>query len=204
MNAPFDFIALMGRKVLEMLSSLGRLTFFAFAALMGLIRPPYRPGLWVYQMVEIGFFSLPVVALTAIFSGLVLALQSYTGLASLASDALAQTSTPRVVLSALVQELGPVLAGLMIAGRVGAAMAAELGTMRVSEQIDALHTLSTNPIAYLVSPRLLAATLMLPLLVLIADVLGIAAGYVLATARLGLNAQIYLDVSWQDITCCDA
>ena len=154
-------------------------------------------------MLEIGYFSLPVVGLTAAFSGLVLALQSYMGLAELASPDLAEDSTPRVVLSALVQELGPVLAGLMIAGRVGAAMAAEIGTMRVTEQIDALHTLSVNPIAYLVTPRLLAATLMLPLLVMVGNVIGTGAGYLLATSQLGLNSAAYLAITWETFSWYD-
>lgn len=196
MTYVFGVLAALGRGPVNAVAGLGRFVLFALAAIVGIFRPPYRPRLWGQHMLEIGYFSLPVVGLTAAFSGLVLALQSYAGLEALASPALAETSTPRVVLGALVQELGPVLAGLMIAGRVGAAMAAELGTMRVTEQIDALHTLSTDPIPYLVSPRVLAATLMLPVLVLIADVIGTAAGYLLATARLGLNPETYLQITW--------
>lgn len=203
MGMMLHMLATVGAAVLGGLASLGRLLQFAGAALLGLIRPPFRPGLIGQQMLEIGYFSLPVVGLTAAFSGLVLALQSYMGLAELASPSLAADSTPRVVLSALVQELGPVLAGLMIAGRVGAAMAAEIGTMRVTEQIDALHTLSTDPIAYLVSPRLIAATLMMPVLVLIADIIGTAGGFVLATARLGFNPDAYLAVTWETFDLFD-
>lgn len=194
-------LARIGRACLETLAALGRFAQFTAQALLGLARP--RPGLWGQQMLEIGFFSLPVVGLTAAFSGLVLVLQSYAGLADLASATLAETTTPRLVLTALVQELGPVLTGLMLAGRVGAAMAAELATLRVSEQIDALHTLSVNPIAYLVSPRLLAATLMLPLLVLLANLIGGGAAYILATTRLGLNPETYLQVTWQALSWAD-
>lgn len=192
-----SFFADIGSSVLGTLAGLGRLAIFGLNAVAGLFRPPFRPALWGQQILEIGYFSLPVVGLTAAFSGLVLALQSYSGLASLASSTLAEASTPRVVLGALVQELGPVLAGLMIAGRMGAAMAAELGTMRVSEQIDALHTLSTDPLPYLVSPRLIAATLTLPLLVIVANIIGVGAGFLLATQGLGLNADIYLAVTWE-------
>ena len=195
--------AWLGASVLRGLAGLGHFTLFGLQALAALFRPPFRVRLWGQQMLEIGYFSLPVVGLTAAFSGLVLALQSYMGLAELASPDLAADSTPRVVLSALVQELGPVLAGLMIAGRVGAAMAAEIGTMRVTEQIDALHTLGVNPIAYLVTPRLLAATLMLPLLVLIGDIIGAGAGYVLATTQLGLNSGAYLAITWETFSWYD-
>ncbi len=122
---------------------------------------------------EIGYYSLPVVGLTAIFTGMVLALQSYTGFARFS----AESAIPNVVVVSLTRELGPVLAGLMVAGRVGAAMAAEIGTMRVTEQIDALTTLSTDPFKYLVVPRLIAGILTLPLLVLIADIIGVLGGF---------------------------
>jgi len=195
-----SFLARLGQGLAAMLAALGRLVLFAGAALGGLCRPPFRLTLLGGHLLEIGYFSLPVVGLTAAFSGLVLALQSYAGLAELATPALAEATTPRVVLAALVQELGPVLAGLMIAGRVGAAMAAELGTMRVSEQIDALHNLSTNPIAYLVSPRIAAATLALPLLVLVADLIGVGAGYLLASTRLGLSPEAYVRVTLEALS----
>ena len=190
-------IAMLGKGILAGLAGLGQLTAFGVQGVLGLLRPPFRPGLWGQHILEVGYFSLPVVVVTAAFSGLVLTLQSYAGLASLASSTLAEASTPRVVLGALVQEFGPILAGLMIAGRMGAAMAAELGTMRVSAQIDALHTLSVAPLPYLVSPRLLAATVTLPLLTLVASVVGVGAGFLLATQGLGLNAEIYLTTTWE-------
>jgi phospholipid/cholesterol/gamma-HCH transport system permease protein len=127
-------------------------------------------------MLDIGFYSLPVVGLTAFFTGMVLALQSFTGFARFQ----AESAIPTIVVVSLTRELGPVLAGLMVAGRVGAAMAAELGTMRVTEQIDALTTLSTDPYRYLVFPALVAGVLMLPLLVLVADVIGVLGGYLVA------------------------
>ena len=120
-------------------------------------------------MLEIGYYSLPVVGLTAVFAGMVLALQSYTGFARFSAEG----AIANVVVLSITRELGPVLAGLMVAGRIGAAMAAEIGTMRVTEQIDALTTLSTNPIKYLIAPRLIAGVTMMPLLVFIADIIGV-------------------------------
>jgi len=131
---------------------------------------------------------LPVVALTAVFTGMVLALQSYTGFSRFA----AQSAVANLVVLSMTRELGPVLAGLIVAGRVGAAMAAELGTMRVTDQIDALTTLSTNPMKYLVAPRLLAGTIALPLLVMIADVLGVMGGFIVSVLKLGFNQNVYL------------
>jgi phospholipid/cholesterol/gamma-HCH transport system permease protein len=128
------------------------------------------------------------VALTAIFTGMVLALQSYTGFARFS----AQSAVANLVVLSVTRELGPVLAGLMVAGRVGAAMAAELGTMRVTDQIDALTTLSTNPMKYLVAPRLLAGIIALQLLVVIADLLGVLGGFIVSTLKLGFNFNSYL------------
>ena len=135
-------------------------------------------------MLEIGYYSLPVVGLTAIFTGMVLALQSYTGFSRFE----ASSAIPTIVVLSMTRELGPVLAGLMVAGRVGAAMAAEIGTMRVTEQIDALTTLSTDPFKYLVAPRLIAGLLMLPLLVLVADIIGVLGGYLVSVYKLGFKA----------------
>jgi phospholipid/cholesterol/gamma-HCH transport system permease protein len=137
---------------------------------------------------EIGFNSLPVVALTALFTGMVLALQSYTGFARFN----AESQIASIVVLSVTRELGPVLAGLMVSGRAGAAMAAELGTMRVTDQIDALSTLSTRPMKYLVAPRLIAGIVAMPLLVLIADILGVMGGFIVATLKLGFSPGTYL------------
>ena len=144
------------------------------------------------QMVEIGYFSLPVVGLTALFAGMVLALQSYTGFARFSAEGV----IANVVVLPITRELGPVLAGLMVAGRIGAAMAAEIGTMRVTEQVDALTTLSTNPMNYLVAPRLIAGLTMMPFLVLVADVIGVFGGYLVSIYKLGFNASTYLQRTW--------
>jgi len=140
-------------------------------------------------MLDVGFLSLPVVALTAVFTGMVLALQSSTGLSRFSAD----SAVASLVVLSVTRELGPVLAGLMVAGRVGASIAAEVGTMRVTDQIDALTTLSTNPMKYLVTPRLLAGLISLPLLVVVADILGVLGGFIIATVKLGFNAQGYLN-----------
>jgi phospholipid/cholesterol/gamma-HCH transport system permease protein len=181
-------IAAVGRGVLLTLSTAGAIALFALNALSHLVRPPFYGRLFLRAFIEFSYFSLPVVSLTAIFSGMVIALQSYAGFSRYG----AASAIPNIVLISVVRELAPVLAGLMVAGRVGAAMAAELGTMRVTDQIDALTTLSTNPIKYLVVPRLLAGTLALPLLVLVADVLGVMGGWLVGTAKLGFNSHLYL------------
>jgi phospholipid/cholesterol/gamma-HCH transport system permease protein len=157
------------------------------------VRPPFYPRLIGRQMIEIGYYSLPVVGLTAIFSGMVLALQSYTGFARFSAEGAVAT----VVVLSMTRELGPVLAGLMVAGRIGASMAAEIGTMRVTEQIDALTTLSTNPFKYLVAPRILAGTLMLPFLVLIADIIGVFGGYIVGVYKLDFNSATYISRTWE-------
>jgi phospholipid/cholesterol/gamma-HCH transport system permease protein len=171
-----------------LLSGTGRISLFALNGLSHIVRPPFYGRLFLRAFVEFAYFSLPVVAMTAVFSGMVIALQSYTGFARFG----ATSAIAYIVLISVVRELAPVLAGLMVAGRVGAAMAAELGTMRVTDQIDALSTLSTNPMKYLVAPRLLAGLLALPLLVIVADILGVAGGWLIATAKLGFNSSTYL------------
>lgn len=183
-----QFLSMIGAATLAFISRTGHLTLFTLAAVSHCVRPPFHGRMIGRQMVEIGFYSLPVVGLTAIFSGMVLALQSYTGFARFSAEG----AIANVVVLSITRELGPVLAGLMVAGRVGAAMAAELGTMRVTEQIDALSTLSTNPYKYLIAPRLIAATIMLPLLVLVADIIGVFGGYLVSVYKLGFNPATYL------------
>ena len=181
-------VAVTGRTTLSLLGSAGQITLFALRGLSHVVRPPFYGRLFLRSFVDFAYFSLPVVAMTAVFSGMVIALQSYTGFSRFG----ATSAIAYIVLISVVRELAPVLAGLMVAGRVGAAMAAELGTMRVTDQIDALSTLSTNPMKYLVAPRLLAGLLALPLLVIVADILGVAGGWLIATAKLGFNSSTYL------------
>ena len=177
-----------GRAVLGFLAAIGRLSMFTANAVRWTFLPPYYARQFFQQVVDIGYFSLPVVGLTTLFSGMVLALQSYTGFARFS----AEDTVATVVVLSLTRELGPVLAGLMVAGRIGASMAAEIGTMRVTDQIDALDTLSTRPLQYLVAPRILAGTLCLPFLVLVGDVIGVFGGYIVGVYRLGFNSTVYL------------
>lgn len=188
MIAALDGLAALGRGVLAILAATGRLALFAAAGVSHWVRPPFYGRAFLRAFVEFAYFSLPVVALTAIFTGMVLALQSATGLARFS----AESAVASLVVLSVTRELGPVLAGLMVAGRVGAAMAAELGTMRVTDQIDALTTLSTPPMKYLVAPRLLAGLLALPLLVVVADLLGVLGGFIIATVKLGFAPETYI------------
>jgi phospholipid/cholesterol/gamma-HCH transport system permease protein len=183
-----DPLAMIGRATLGACRVAGDAALFALEALSHLVRPPFYLRLFWRAFVEIAWFSLPVVALTAIFTGMVLALQSYTGF----SRFNAQSAVASVVVISLVRELGPVLAALMVAGRIGASFAAEIGTMRVTDQIDALTTLSTNPMKYLVAPRLVAGVIAMPLLVLVADILGVMGGWLIGTFKLGFVSAAYL------------
>ena len=177
-----------GRVVLAMLAVIGRITSFAFTTIIRAVQPPYYPGRLVSQLRDIGWYSLPVVGLTAIFTGAALAQQIYTG----GSRFNAQSTVPAIVVFGIIRELGPVLVGLMVAGRVASAMAAELGTMRVTEQLDAMETLRTDPFRYLIAPRLFASVIALPLMVLVANAIGIFGGYILSVHKLGFNPVGYL------------
>jgi phospholipid/cholesterol/gamma-HCH transport system permease protein len=182
------FLASIGAVFLNGLAASGRMTMFTITAISHCVRPPIYLRLIGRQMIDIGYYSLPVVGLTALFTGMVLALQTYTGFSSFA----AESAVPTVVVLSVTRELGPVIAGLMVAGRIGAAIAAELGTMRVTDQIDALTTLSTNPFKYLVVPRVLAGTIALPILVFIADIIGVFGGFLVGSYKLRFNAAAYL------------
>lgn len=195
----FNFVALIGNYFLRFLTSLGGVSIFISQAVSHIFRPPFYPRQLTRQLIDMGYYSLPVVGMTAIFTGMVLALQSYSGFSRFD----AENSIPTVVALSVTRELGPVLAGLMVAGRMGASMAAELGTMRVTEQIDALWTLATHPMKYLVAPRLLAGILMLPLLVVIADTIGIFGGYLVSTYKLGFNAANYMSQTFEFLEAKD-
>ncbi len=186
--APF---AAVGATVIRLFAAVGRVALFAWTSLVRAVTPPYYPSRLLEQLLLIGWFSLPVVGLTAIFTGAALAQQIYVG----GSRFNAQSTVPAIVVIGFVRELGPVLVGLMMAGRVSSAMAAELGTMRVTEQLDALATLRTDAHRFLIAPRLLASVIAMPLLVLIANGIGIFGGYLLAVYKLGFNATRYLETS---------
>ena len=199
MSRLLDWVALLGAAVLGFVGYIGEVSLFALNGLSHIFRPPYYPRLVGKAFMDIGYFSLPVVALTALFTGMVLALQSYTGFSRFG----AESAIASVVVLSVTRELGPVLAGLMVSGRAGAAMAAELGTMRVTDQIDALSTLSTDPMKYLVAPRLLAGIIALPLLVVLADILGVAGGYIVATGKLGFSSGVYLSSTFSNLEAQD-
>jgi phospholipid/cholesterol/gamma-HCH transport system permease protein len=187
------FLTTTGRAFLIFLEATGRLMLFTGVAISHCFRPPFYLRLIGRQMIDIGYYSLPVVGLTALFTGMVLALQSFTGFARFQAEGAVAT----VVVLSITRELGPVLAGLLVAGRIGASMAAEIGTMRVTEQVDALSTLATNPFKYLVVPRLIAGLTMLPLLVLVADIIGVFGGFLISVYRLDFNAAAYISRTWE-------
>jgi phospholipid/cholesterol/gamma-HCH transport system permease protein len=189
MGAVQGFFAAVGRGFLAFLTGTGQVAIFTGHSVAAALTPPLYGRLVLKQMLSIGYFSLPVVGLTALFTGMVLALQIFLGSARFN----AESAVASIVVIGITRELGPVIAGLMVAGRVGAAIAAEIGTMRVTEQIDALTTLSTNPFRYLVAPRLLAAAITLPALVLLGDIIGVFGAYLVGTLKLGFSPVTYLN-----------
>lgn len=188
-----------GAALLGFFQSIGALALFVAKASAHCFAPPFYPRLILKQFIEIGYYSLPVVGMTALFTGMVLALQSYTGFTRFN----AESAIAGVVALSVTRELAPVLAGLMVAGRVGASIAAEIGTMRVTEQIDALVTLSVSPFKYLIAPRVIAGTLMLPVLVLIGDIIGIYGGYIVSIYNLGFASGSYIEQTWDILTKMD-
>jgi phospholipid/cholesterol/gamma-HCH transport system permease protein len=194
-----NFVSNIGQRTMIFMQGIGAFSIFVFQTVSGIVRPPLYLNSLFKQCISIGFYSLPVVAMTAFFSGAVLALQSYTGFSRFS----AESSIATVVVLSITRELGPVLAGLMVAGRVGASIAAEIGTMRVTEQVDALYTLSTDPVKYLVLPRVLASTLMLPCLVLIGDIIGVMGGYLISVYKLGFNSSNYITNSFKYLESID-
>ncbi len=192
-------LARIGRLFLNFLESAGRLGIFAGVAVSHCFRPPWFPRILAQQVLSIGYYSLPVVGLTTLFTGMALALQIFEG----TSRFNAEGSVAWIVAIGMTRELAPVLGGLMVAGRVGAAKAAEIGTMRVTEQIDALTTLSTNPFKYLIAPRLIAGTTMVPFLVLVGDIIGIFGGYIISVNVLGFNPGGYVQNTWDILETID-
>ena len=165
------FQRMVGRNTLLAVDALGELTILLWRVLVALVKQPQRRRTVVGQLYHIGYLSLPVVVLTGISTGMVLAVQAYVTLSRVKGE----TMTGAMVSYSLVAELAPVLAGLMLAGRVGSSVAAEIGTMKVTEQLDALSVMGTDPIAYLVAPRFLACVLLMPLLTVICAAVGVGA-----------------------------
>ena len=182
------WLELLGVKTTKFIEEIGNICLLFFQTIKWSLRPPLGFRNILKQMEEVGVRSIPVVLITAVSTGMVLALQSHTGFKRFNAESLVGT----VVALSMTRELGPVLTALIVAGRAGAAMAAELGTMRVTEQIDALSTMAANPIKYLVVPRLLAGMLMLPILTIFSDAIGIAGGYFVAVQVLDVNPVVYL------------
>ena len=181
-------LAYIGRNTLLFLAATGRIVLFVWNTLRHCVAGPFYWRELVSALVQIGWLSLPVVGITALFTGGALALQIYAGGARFNAEAI----VPSIVSIGMARELGPVLGGLMVAARVASSVAAEIGTMKVTEQIDALVTLSTDPMKYLTVPRVVAATLCVPLLVGVGDAIGIMGGYLVGTTRLGFNEVVYL------------
>ncbi len=194
-----NFVAALGRSTLDLLQLIGGVGLFALRGVASILVPPWFPGQTARQLMAIGYLSLPVVGLTAVFTGAALALNIYTG----GGRFNAEQIMPQIVALGLTRELGPVLAALMLAGRVSAAIAAEIGAMRATEQIDAMQTLSTDPFRYLIAPRLIAAVITLPLLTAVADTIGIMGGWLVATRTLNFNPTVYLRNTWDFLQSWD-
>ena len=192
-------IEIIGRAVIRFAENLGRILILLFLTVRQLIFPPFEVRNTFKQMLEIGVRSLPVVVITAIFTGMVFALQTFTGFKRFGAEALVGT----VVALSMTRELGPVLTALIVSGRAGAAMAAELGTMRVTEQIDALETLATNPVKYLIVPRFIAGLLMLPALSAVADIIGITGGYFVTVGLFKTSSIVYWKRTWDFLEMSD-
>ncbi|MGE5190173.1 MAG: MlaE family lipid ABC transporter permease subunit [Gemmatimonadota bacterium] len=177
----------LGIRTMRGINALGKMTVFLGAAVASAFVPPFRVRQVVRQIHFIGVKSLLLIVLTAAFTGMVLGLQGYYTLRKFGSEGLLGAA---VALS-LIRELGPVLSALMVTGRAGSALTAEIGIMRIGEQIDSLETMGIDPLKFLVSPRILGALVSLPLLAALFDVIGIAGGYVVGVKLLGVNAGVY-------------
>ncbi len=196
---PLRWVSAIGGTTLDMAAAVGRVAIFAGRGIYAAVTPRWFSQQILRQFVTIGFLSLPVVGLTAWFTGAALALNIYSG-----GDRLnAEQVMPQIVALGITRELGPVLAALMLAGRVAAAIASEIGAMRATEQIDAMVTLSTDPFRYLIAPRLIAAIIALPLLTLVADIIGVAGGWQVAIHLLGTSPQIYIANTASFLTAWD-
>jgi phospholipid/cholesterol/gamma-HCH transport system permease protein len=176
-----------GSAVLDAIENFGQVVILLVQTLVWMVRPPYRLRILLQALESIGVGSLFIVVFTGLFTGLVMAYQSIYAFSLFG----AETLVGGTVAAAVVRELGPVLTGLMVAGRTGSAMTTELGTMRVTEQIDAMAVMAVNPVQYLVMPRVVATTLMMPLLVMIFDLVAIGAAYALSVELMNIDPGIF-------------
>ncbi len=186
--AMMNFFEYAGRPFVGILEEFGRVMLLFLSAAVWAFRPPFRLRQVFKQMEAVGVNSLPVVLITAVSSGMVLALQSYYGFRMFGGESLVGAT---VALS-MTREIGPVFTALMVTGRAGSAMAAEIGTMRVKEQIDALYAMSVNPVQFLVMPRVLAGMVTLPVLTVVSDFIGIVGGYFVGGQLLGINSGVFM------------
>ena len=194
-----SFLQALGKPLVSFILNLGNFTQFVIKSVYNCFVPPYYFKLFGRQFMSMGFYSLPVVGLTTLFAGMVIALQTYSGFSKFG----AESAVANVVLISVTRELAPVLSALMVAGRIGAAMAAEIGTMRVTEQIDALVTLSANPFRYLIAPRIWAGIIVMPLLVMFGDIIGIFGGYVVGVYKLDFNPANYINATMLNLQALD-
>jgi len=190
---PLAWLDRFGSLILRGLDDLGRFFYIMAESVLWTFRRPFDGAELLRQMVRVGWDSIPVVFLTCLFTGMVLALQTFRGFERFHAEGFVGS----VVALSLTRELAPVLTGLMVAGRVGSAMAAELGTMRVTEQIDALYAMATEPIQYLVVPRVTASVLMLPILTVMGDAVGIIGGWMVSVGLFGANSYLYMERTFQ-------
>jgi len=186
------FFVDLGRKIIHFLYFIGGLSSLAIQTVYLTFKPPYKYEHIIVQSKKAGYDSFPIVSVVALFIGFIFALQSAYFMQKLGSEMYIAS----LVALAIVRELGPVITALVVAGRVGAAITAELGSMQVTEQIDALETLATNPIKYLVVPRFVALSIMLPVLVLYANLIGIIGSYLICVLKLGISSSMYMNITF--------
>jgi phospholipid/cholesterol/gamma-HCH transport system permease protein len=182
-----SFVAEIGRSSIQQIADMGRMFVFLLSAFAWALRPPQRIRLIIFHVRSIGVESLSVVLLSGIFTGMVMGLQGYYSLRQFNAESFLGSA----VALGLLRELGPVLSAFMVTGRTGSAMAAEIGSMKVTEQIDALYSMAINPIQYLVSPRIIAGLISMPLLTAIFDVVGIYGAYLVGVGLLGVSSGSY-------------
>jgi phospholipid/cholesterol/gamma-HCH transport system permease protein len=194
-----QFIAAIGAATMVVTRDAGRMVLLLLEALSWMFRPPWRWRLLFKQMEFIGVNSIFVVILTSLFTGMVLALQTYYAFRMFS----AETLVGATVALSMTRELGPVITALMVTGRAGSAIAAEIGTMRVSEQVDALSVMAINPVQYLVLPRIIAGVLMLPLLTALADFIGVIGGYLVGVKLLGIHGGIFMNKIYEFVEFSD-
>lgn len=185
----------LGRKVIAFLYFVGGLSSLTVQTIYLTFKPPYKYDHIVEQSKKAGYDSFPIVAIVSLFIGFIFALQTAYFMQRLGSEMYIAS----LVALSIVRELGPVITALVVAGRVGASHTAELGSMQVTEQIDALETLATNPIKYLVVPRFVALCIMLPVLTLFANIIGIMGSYMICVYKLGITSSMYMNITFSSL-----